>query len=130
MSAESSFEKAARAEVDVRFRRPVTRALKTVVHGLEVGERVGLIEVDELALADFANERLAGERPSNRRACAARTRPPTRCRSGRRPYPPDRGSSPDVRQQVSPRRARRGRYAAPPCVTERFGAAPLWRCRG
>ena len=55
--------------VDIRFapprcrcRWPIVRALRTLVRRTEFDERVRLIEREELALANFAYERLPGQR--------------------------------------------------------------------
>ena len=54
-------EKRVARRVEVGVGRPVRGVLHAIAHRLKLGERIRLIEVDELALARFANQRLPGE---------------------------------------------------------------------
>src|SRR6185437_3791878 len=78
----------------------IAGVLQTVVHRLELGQRVGEPEVYELTLARFANERLAGERRGADERAKARFRRHPQLdqigrqifRSARRVQTPQRGA--------------------------------------
>ena len=116
--------------IQVAVVRTIARVLHAIAHRLKFGERVGLIEVDELALARFANQRLAREDACCRRACGARLPPRPRSRSDRRRGLRRRDLRRAGQPRGAPRRARRAHSAVSGVLTERSGGAPLRRCRG
>ena len=116
INAASSFRNGLARRIDVGVGRTIARRPAPIVHRLKFGERIRLIEVDQLTLPRFANERLAGEDACFRRATrsAASTAIQLSIRSAARSSAPRVAVQP---RNGSARRieSRRAPDAVPPC---------------
>jgi hypothetical protein len=119
--------------VGVLGRRAIRGVLQAAMHRLERGERVGEIEIDELSLARFADQRLARQcARSHERTKRGFDRAPHVDQIGRQIFRAARrieaghGGAARIESDASAALCLRGHRG----LTERSGGAPPLRCRG